>query len=232
MIKEKNKDLRNMFIGFGVILLYIIFSATPKEFISIFGIYYDNLNFIFKQVYLILYELGLLALIIYIYRKNFIPEFKEFKKQVIKYIKKYIKYWFIMIGLMLLSNFIISMFTTSNTSVNQKIIIDELKSAPIYTLILTVFVAPILEELVFRLSFRKIFAHTDILYIIFSGLFFGFMHVAGEDLINLLFIIPYSIPGFIFAYLYTKSNNICVPISIHMIHNFIILTFEFILLII
>ena len=33
-----------------------------------------------------------------------------------------------------------------------------------------------------------------------------------ENLIDLLFIIPYSIPGFIFAYVYTKSKNIFIPI--------------------
>ena len=40
---------------------------------------------------------------------------------------------------------------------DEKSIIETLKIAPIYTFIITVFVAPILEELVFRLSFRKIF---------------------------------------------------------------------------
>ena len=230
MIKEKNNDFKNMVIGFGVIFLYIILSAIPGEFIKIFGINYYKLSFILKQVYLILYEACLLALIIYIYKNIFIPDLKEFKKNVVSYLKKYIKYWFLIIILMIFSNYIISMFTTSNTSLNQQIIIKELKAAPIYVLIITIFIAPILEELVFRLSFRKIFAHTNILYIIFSGLFFGFMHVAGEDLINLLFIIPYSIPGFIFAYLYTKSNNICVPISLHIIHNFIMLILEIILL--
>ena len=105
--------------------------------------------------------------------------------------------------------------------------------APIYTLIVTVLIAPILEELVFRISFRKIFAHTNFLFIFFSGLFFGGMHVLGslDNLIDLLFIIPYSIPGFMFAYLYTKSKNIFNPISLHFIHNAIMMILQILLII-
>ena len=73
----------------------------------------------------------------------------------------------------------------------------------------------------------------NILFIFFSGLIFGGMHVIGtlEHLVDLLFIIPYSIPGFVFAYVYTKSKNICVPISLHFIHNGIMMSLQILLLI-
>jgi membrane protease YdiL (CAAX protease family) len=131
------------------------------------------------------------------------------------------------------SNLIITIFTTTDIANNQESIIETLKVAPIYTFILTVFVAPILEELVFRLSFRKIFPHSNKLFIFFSGLIFGGMHVIGtsEHLVDLLFIIPYSLPGFIFAYVYTKSKNIFVPISLHFIHNGIMMSLQILLLI-
>ena len=229
MEKQKNLELRNMIKGFGVIFLYLIGSALVYDFIGIFGITYNNLNIIIKQIYLILYELLLTLIIVYIYRKDFIPNFKKFIKNIKEIFNKYIRYWFLMLGLMILSNSIITLFTTTMTSENQQTIIDTLGKAPIYTLIVTVLVAPILEELVFRISFRKIFAHTNFLFIIFSGLFFGGMHVLGtlENLVDLLFIIPYSIPGFIFAYLYTKSKNICVPIMLHFIHNGILVQYQF-----
>jgi len=232
MENEKNYELKDMFLGFGVLFLYLIASAMPYDFIKLFGINYNNLSLIAKQIYLILYEVVLTLIIVYIYRKDFIPNFKDFIKNNIKYFKKYIKYWFIMLGLMISSNAIITMFTTTMTSENQQTIIDTLGKAPIYTFILTVFVAPILEELVFRLSFRKIFKHTNILFIFFSGLFFGGMHVLGtlDNPIDLLFIIPYSIPGFIFAYIYSKSKNICIPMSLHFIHNGIMMGLQILLL--
>jgi len=234
MEKQKNFELRNMFIGIGVIFLYLIASALPYDFISFFGINYNNLNIITKQIYLILYEATLTLIIVYIYKKDFIPNFKDFIKNSIKYFKKYIKYWFIMLGLMVFSNMIITIFTTTQISQNQQSVVESLGQAPIYTFIITVFIAPILEELVFRLSFRKMFSHTNILFIFFSGLFFGCMHVLGslESLIDLLFIIPYSIPGFMFAYLYTKSKNIFIPISLHLIHNGIMMLLQILLILI
>ena len=234
MEKQKNFELRNMLKGFGVIFLYLIGSALVYDFIAIFGINYNNLNIIVKQIYLIFYEIFLTLIIVYIYRKDFIPNFKKFIKNIKPFFNKYIKYWFLMLGIMILSNSIITLFTTTITSENQQTIIDTLGKAPIYTLIVTILVAPILEELVFRISFRKIFAHTDILFIIFSGLFFGGMHVLGtlENIVDLLFIIPYSIPGFIFAYLYTKSKNICVPIMLHLIHNGVMMALQLLLLLI
>lgn len=232
MEKEKNFEIKNMIIGFGVLFLYLIASAMPYDFIGLLGINYNNLNIILKQIYLLTYEVALTLIIIYIYRKDFIPNFKNFIKNNINYFKKYIKYWFLMLGLMISSNLIITLFTTTTTSQNQQTIVETLGQAPIYTFIITVFIAPILEELVFRLSFRKIFAHTNILFIIFSGLLFGSMHVLGtlENFIDLLFIIPYSIPGFIFAYVYTKSKNIFIPISLHFIHNGIMMGLQIILL--
>lgn len=232
MEKEKNYDLRDMFIGFGVLFLYLIASSLPYDFIKLFGVNYNDLSIIARQIYLILYEASLTLIIVYIYRKDFIPNFKDFLKNNIKYFKKYIKYWFIMLGLMILSNAVITMFTTTMTSENQQAIVDTLGKAPIYTFIITVFIAPILEELVFRLSFKKIFKHTNILFIVFSGLFFGGMHVLGtlSNPIDLLFIIPYSIPGFIFAYIYSKSKNICIPMSLHFIHNGIMMSLQILLL--
>ena len=230
MEKEMNKDFKNALIGFGVIFLYLVMSALTYDVIGWFGINYNNMNIVFKSIYLISYETILTLIIIYIYRKNFIPEVKDFIKNNISYFKKYIKYWFLALFLMFTSNLIITNFTTSMISENQDIIIDNFKRAPIYTFIVTVIIAPFLEELVFRLSFRKIFAHTDFLFILFSGFIFGAMHVIGnfENLVDLLFIIPYSMPGFVFAYALAKSKNICVPISLHFIHNGVMMTLEFI----
>lgn len=232
MEKERNKFFKGKLIGLGVILLYLIATSFPYEFIGMFGINYNNLSILLKTIYLLTYEITLTLIIIYIYRKDIIPNFKDFIKNNIKYFKKYIKYWFIMLLLMIGSNLIVTMFTSSDIAANQEAIMNNLKVAPVYTFIMTVFVAPILEELVFRLSFRKIFSKSNILFIFFSGFIFGGMHVISsyKHLTDLLFIIPYSLPGFIFAYVYTKCKNICVPISLHFIHNGIMMSLQILLL--
>ena len=232
MEKQININLKCALIGAGVILFYLIAYSYPYELLKILGINYNNLNMLFKTIYLLTYEISLTLIIVYIYRKDIIPNFKEFIKNNIRYFKKYIKYWFLMLILMISSNLIVTFFTTSDIATNQETIIETLKVAPIYTFIITVFVAPILEELVFRLSFRKIFSKSNILFIFFSGFIFGGMHVISsyEQLTDLLFIIPYSLPGFIFAYVYTKSKNICIPISLHFIHNGIMMSLQILLL--
>ena len=232
MSKDNRKNLVNILTGFGVILFYLIATSFPESLLMLFNVDYSNLSLAFKSIYLILYEALITLVIIYVYRKDVIPNFKDFIKNNIKYFKKYIKYWFIMLGLMMLSNLIIINFTSTDVSNNQQIIVDTLKYAPIYTFIVSVLIAPILEELVFRLSFRKIISKNNILYIIISGLIFGSMHVIGDfnSIIDLLFIIPYSIPGFIFAYIYSKSNNICISMSIHFIHNGIMMSLQILLM--
>jgi hypothetical protein len=222
--------MKNTIKGFGVLILYIVMMSIPIDSLYLFGINYNNLSIIAKQIYLIIYESLLLFIIFYIYKKDIINNFKDFKINYLKYIKKYYIYWFIMLFLMILSNKIITIFTTTNISENEQIIIKQLNIMPIYILITTILISPILEELVFRISFKKMFPNTNIVFILSSGIMFGFIHVIGSinKLIDLLFIIPYSIPGFIFAYLYTKSNNIFVPISIHIFHNLIMMLIQII----
>ena len=234
MEKKKNKDFKKLITGIGVLFLYLIGSAYTYEFIELFGINYNSLNLVAKQIYLILYEISLTLIIIYIYRKDFIPNFKNFKQNFSKYLNKYFKYWFIMYFIMIISNLIITLFTTTDISKNQQSIIEALTEAPFYTIIITMIIAPIIEELVFRLSFKKMFAHTNFLFIFFSGIFFGMIHVISslDNLVNLLFIIPYSIPGFMFAYLYTKSENIFVPIGLHFFHNTLMMLLQILLILI
>lgn len=232
MEKEKKFNLKNILTGIGVIFFYLFTSTFVTEILSGLGINYDKLSTPLKSTCLIIYQILMTLVIVYIYKKTIITDFKVFIKNNIKYFKEYIKYWFLMLILMISSNLIVTFFTTTDIANNQETIIETLKVAPIYTFIITVFVAPILEELVFRLSFRKIFSN-NILFVLLSGLVFGSLHVIGtcEHLIDLLFIIPYSIPGFIFAYVYTKSKNICVPISLHFIHNGIMMSLQILLLI-
>lgn len=220
------KELKDFLIGLSVLLLYLFSSFISLLILSIFNVNTNNFSNIQKIIYNLSYELILILIIIFIYRKKIINDIKMFKKS--NFI--YIKYWIIALILMLISNIIINMFTNIDTSSNQEIIVNTFKKAPIYTAILACLFAPILEELVFRLSFRKMFK-TDIIFIILSGLFFGFMHVSNpSSLLELVYIIPYSIPGFIFAYTLTKSNNILVPIGLHFLHNTLMILLQFILI--
>lgn len=227
MSKEK---INNLLKGSFVIIFYLIMQQLTTYPLDILNINYNTLNIKIKSIYLIVYETFITLSIILIYKQELIIDFKEFFKTKIKNFKKYIRYWLIILILMVLSNFIVTLFTSTNISNNQKSILELFKIVPIYIIYVTVITAPILEELVFRLSFKKII-NNKIIYILLSGLVFGSLHVIGSfnTIVDLLFIIPYSIPGFIFGYIYVKEENIFVPISIHFIHNGFMMLLQIIL---
>ena len=217
------QQLKNIFTGVLVILIYLL----SNYFLTyIVNIDINNFNNNQKIIYNISYELIILSIIIFIYRNQLINDLKKFK--YINFIE-YIIYWFITILLMSITSIIINILTNINTSNKQKIIVKTFTEFPIYIIILASIIAPILEELVFRLSLRKIFKNEK-LFIIISGLFFGFMHIAySSSILEYLYIIPYSIPGFIFAYTLVKSDNIFVPIGLHFIHNTLMILLQIII---
>ena len=154
------KELKNFLIGLLVLIIYLLSGFIASIVLMILKIDVYNMSRFGKIVYNLLFEFILLGIIIFIYRRTLIDNFKKIKN--CKFFS-YIRYWFISLGLMLISSIVIDTFTHISTTSNQKIIEDTFSKAPIYTIILTIICAPILEELVFRLSFRKMFK-TNILF--------------------------------------------------------------------
>lgn len=218
------KNKKETIIGLLVFIGYIILSFFSGDIFTIIGI--NNYPISIKILITFIYDFVILLSLIGIYTKTLIKDLKDYKRNLKYYINKYFKYWFLNLGLMMISSTLISMFTNINSSTNQEYIVKLLNNFPLYTLISTVLIAPVTEELMFRLNFRKIFK-TDLLFIIMSGITFGAMHLSvATSLLELLYIIPYSIPGFIFAYTLKKSNNIFVPISLHLFHNTIMMILQ------
>lgn len=215
-----NKDRENVLIGIVAFLLYFVQSLFQYVPLKIMGIDYSQMNLNSKIIYLLCYELVFILVLFLIYRKIFIHDIKDFIKNFKNYIKKYMEYWALAFGLMIISNLIIVSILPNAVATNQENVNAIFSIAPIYMIISAVFFAPIIEEVTFRLSIRNIIKN-DTIFIIISGLIFGGLHVIGsfENLIDLIYIIPYSIPGFVFAYTLVKSKNIFVPISLHFFHN-------------
>jgi len=219
---------KNIMKTIGVIVLYLFIISCCDMLLFLVGINFNDLSLTIKQAYIIFMEILLIAFLIYIFRDSVISNFKYYFKNIKKYLTEYTKYWILALILIMLSNSIINQFTTTDISNNQQMVLDEMNKFPIYMVIMTVFIAPVLEEFVFRLNIRKMIPNNDYLYIIISGVLFGLMHVLDEStLINYLYLIPYSIPGIIFAYTLKKSNNIFVPISLHFFNNLLSTLFLF-----
>jgi len=211
---------KNILIGLAVFLSYFVYSSFQILPLSLMGLDYNNMSLTSKVVYLLLYELIYILILILIYNKTFVSNFKDFFKNFKDYIKKYMEYWALAFGLMIVSNFVITSILPDAVATNQENINSILGVAPFYMIVSAVIYAPFLEETIFRLSIRK-FVSNDKLFIFLSGIIFGALHVISSfnSIIDLIYIIPYSIPGFVFAYTLVKSKNIFVPMSLHFFHN-------------
>lgn len=227
----KKENLKQPILGLCVVASYFIYSYFQTLPLSLVGINYYNLSMFNKIIYLMTTELIYLLILFYIYRKEYIKDFKKYVKNFKEYMPKYMEYWALAFSLMLISNFIIITLFPNSIATNQVAINNILVEAPFYMIISAVLFAPFLEETIFRFSFRKIFKN-DLIFIILSGLVFGGLHVIGSfnNLIDLIYIIPYSIPGVIFAYTLVKSKNIFVPMSLHFFHNGIMIFIQIVLL--
>ena len=221
------KKYKDIIIGILVFLGYLLLSKYADNILILLG--FNKLSTPLKLIVSIIYELFILLTVIFIYLKTIVNDFIDYKQNIKYYINNYLKYWFLNLGLMMITNIIIINITNINSSTNQEYITKLLGKYPIYTIVATILIAPLTEELIFRLNIRKIFKN-NIVFIITSGLVFGALHMTvATSLKELLFIIPYSIPGFIFAYTLTKSKNIFVPISLHTMHNTLMILLQLLL---
>lgn len=225
------KNDKKTLVGIGVFLFYFFVSQFQALPFWVLNIDTTTLPEIVKVIYTLLVQVFLVLIIAYIFRKDLKKNFKDLKKNHKYYFSNYLKYWFLALGLMMLSNAIILMFEPGSIAGNEEAIRDMFSKTPIYTFISAVIIAPILEELVFRKSFRYMFSN-DILFILFSGITFGAFHVISsfESFFDLIYIIPYSIPGLVFAYVLVKSKNIFVPMGLHFLHNGILMSLQFLLM--
>ncbi|MDD2435613.1 MAG: CPBP family intramembrane metalloprotease [Bacilli bacterium] len=224
---EQRQITKNFLIGLSVLILYLIWNNIQRLPFKLSNIEIESLSKTFVVWYSLFSSIILLLILGLIYRKTLKKHWLDLKKNHQDYFKKYFKYWFLLLVIMMGSNLIILLIRPGTIAGNEEAIRDLFSNAPLYTFISAVFLAPFLEELVFRLSFRYMFK-TDWLFIITSGLIFGSMHVIGnyETPLDLLYLIPYSTPGMIFAYVLSKSNNIFVPMGLHFIHNGVLMSLQ------
>ena len=90
----------------------------------------------------------------------------------------------------------------------------------------SVILAPVLEELLFRgLIFRSLRSINRNLAFFASAFLFGFLHIYSAlfagDLSQLIYLLSYGGMGFAFSYAYEKRKTVCVPILMHMINNLV-----------
>ena len=213
-----------------VIAIYFIYIYIVIAALSLLNIDYSSFDYKYKLITIGIADICFIVLLLFwVYKKELIEDFKDFKINYKQYISKYIILYFIGVILMGVINVIISHFTGMETSGNEADVRLLVEKFPIYMTFSTIIYAPFVEEIIFRKAIRNIFKN-KYLFIILSGVIFGCAHISDYTNINdILFSIGYIVMGIDFAYIYYKTNNIYTTMSFHMIHNLLLLIIQFII---
>lgn len=237
---DYTKKYKNLIIMAIVFFLYYIHPITQLLYAKIIGIPFvmendqlvlnisDSLALLLK----LFSDLTFGIVLIIIYKKALKIDFKKYISSFKKNILISLKYWLIGLAIMASSTFIVNIITNSSTSVNQKALYDTIKASPIVAIIITVFLSPFIEEIVYRKTLRDVIK-SKIPFILTSGLLFGAVHVISSLSIGplgILYLIPYSAVGICFGLIYYKTDSIFSTIFIHILHNGLIMLFYLLML--
>lgn len=218
-MKEKAIEF---FRGIGTIILYFIVAIICGIFLEK---YYHSSNKLIGTLSQLALYIILLTVMAIVYHKRLINDAKNFKKE---YVNVAMKNWIIGLGVMVISNLIITTFVkniATNEALNRELLLDY----PISNIISMIFLAPLIEEITFRASFKNAFQKWYIFALV-TALIFGFMHIAKFTLLELLFIIPYGALGFFFAKAFYETDNIYTSYLAHMLHNALCVVLIFIMM--
>lgn len=219
---EKRGKLDSFFLGCGIVILYFI---LPILLTLPFALLLEkwekaNSHFLLSVIYLTI-EVLTVVVFAYISRKDLKEDFKDFKKNYRKHLVLSVNIWKYGLIIMVVTNLIISRIimkgnVANNEAINQTI----LNVFPLYAYPAIIILGPIIEELVFRLSFKRAFKNL-LPFVLFTGILFGSIHVISSmnNAKDLLFLIPYSALGISFSLMYYRTKNIISNICIHVFHN-------------
>lgn len=189
-------------------------------FIICLGILLFGSKIITKFWMLIVFYVVILSLMIGVFYKQLIHDFKIFKSYFKEYFVLILKTWGKALVLIMITTIIIQIITNTTQANNQIALQNSFNSNPVFIAILAMFYAPIAEELMFRGVFRK-FIKNKKLFVIVSGVVFGLMHVIDDSktLAEFSYVFVYSILGIYLAGIYARTNNLCTNIFMHFMQN-------------
>lgn len=216
----------------GISIVATIFSLVVGLFIEIPAegtTEYLKLN---GWLQIVCYSVTLITLLVILGKKILIKLLHQFKK--FSSITKGIMYGFLLISASIAYNLIaLAIYPDFGSNQNQNSVVDMIITTPIISFISVVFLAPVTEEITYRLCLTgELAKKSKIIGIIVSSLLFGLIHSAffnlsfldmdKQQIINEIVALPsYIISGLIMAIAYVKEDSIACSITAHMTNNFI-----------
>ena len=210
---KENNLITAVLTTFGYFVLEMLLFLFSSNFTK---------NFAIK--YIISY---ILTIIIYIFRHKYvIKDIKNLKQDFLVNKKNILKVVIIGTTLVLGSSLLLTN-VFHITSTNELLVEAEFYQDKILMSINIILLAPIAEELIFRGTYKDVKNKKGLL--ILSTIVFALIHITSTDnILSLLYIIPYLIMSYMFSYCMYKTNNSIMSIIAHIGYNLINIVILFI----
>lgn len=215
----------------GILIFLLFWNSAQFQWIPIYLFHLDIHHLSDSaQVLLSAFSSLVMTIILFlIYRKDLKKEFKIFMKKPIEHLDAGFYYYAIGFVIMLVSNLIINFVLGGGVANNEQLVQKMIKSLPLIMVIEAGLLAPFTEEIVFRKSIKDV-VKNPYLFAFLSFLLFGGAHVFhSSNLVGYLYIIPYGALGAAFAFAYYKTDTIFTSMTIHMIHNTLLILISILL---
>lgn len=214
-----------------IFIVFLIYLGGTLLVSIILGVYAGRMGYEPEKIPAntqIVFELilqGILATILGImYKDSLVKDFKEFKKNYLKYLVKALGTFLVAFVLSLIVSSIINILTGLKNSTNEEIVQSYIANSPIISLISMGLFAPFVEEIVFRKTHYDAFKYNKVLFIIASAVSFGMAHVlfSATTLAEYSFVISYMILGGALAKCFADSDNYFPGFIVHMLNNVVL----------
>lgn len=203
------KDYKYIIKLISSIFIFLFISI----FYSVINIKYAHLN---SSVIYIINSFTILVSLTLLYFKEIKEDIKNFK---LKNLSISLKYYIIGLTIYFIYQLIISKAITNNIPSNEEMVRNLFKSNIFIAFISACFLAPILEEILFRFTILKC-SKNKYIFLLTSSILFSIFHVTNlQSIVQIFFLFSYLILSFTLSYILYKSKNICNSIIIHSIHN-------------
>ena len=114
---------------------------------------------------------------------------------------------------------------SNRTNLNDTTISAQIQDAPRVTLLIIIFLAPFIEEVLFRgLVFGNLKSKSRVVAYLVSCLLFALVHVwqfavVQQDMTYFLLMVQYLVPGAVLAWAYESSGTLWASIGLHAAAN-------------
>lgn len=223
MLKEIKTFCNKNINYIKLIFLFVAFLMLDYISLILIKIFKFDISSLDNFLYLRIITLLIIMLIaVIVYRKDLVADWKIFKKNYKEDLKLAFTYWFVALLLMASSNYLLSKAGLSMPN-NEAAVRQMLAAFPFLASLIVIILSPILEELIFRQAFYKVF-NNKIIFVIVSSFLFGILHITGsfDSYYDFFFLIPYMSMGIFFALTMAKTKTIYPSVFVHVFHNLLV----------